>query len=132
MRFVDLEDFFSNMFRKKVRCGAKVHQFHFPKDLIRNEFNLMEQEARKEKWLVYKKILDFVQYFDKSYDPLKSFHPFGEKVKFLIEYFEDTMQTLNEKKNLVIKVDLEKAKLILTKHIFAKINPPSEYVMYKK
>lgn len=54
-RFVDLEDFFNGMFRKKVRCGAKIHQFHFPEDLIRNEFNLVEQEVRKEKWLVYKK-----------------------------------------------------------------------------
>lgn len=101
-------------------------------DLIRNEFNLAEQEVRKKKWSVFKKTLDFVQHFDKNYDPLKSFNPFGEKINFLIEYFEDAMENLNEKKDAVIKADPEKAKFILTKPIFAKIIPPGEYVMYKK
>lgn len=131
-RFIDPGDFFNNMFKKKVRCGGRVHQFHFPEDLIRNEFNLDEQEVRKEKWLAFKKTLDFVQHFDKNYDPLSNFYPFEEKIKFLVVYFEDAMQALNEKKDVVIKADPEKAKLVLDKPVFAKVVPLSEYVMYKR
>lgn len=117
------------MFRKNVKCGGRIHQFHFLEDLIRNKFNLDEKEVRKEKWLVFKKTLDFVQHFDKNYDPLNSFHPFEEKIKFLVDYFEDAMQTLHEKKDVVMKEDLEKDKLVLAKTIFTKVVPPSEYVM---
>lgn len=131
-RFADLEDFLNGMFRKKVRCSHKIHQFHFPEDLIRNEFNLDQQEGKKEKWLAYKKTLDFVQFFDKNYDPLKSFHPFEERINYLIGYFEGAMQTLNEKKAALMKAGPEKAKLVFTKPLLAKVIPPGEYVMYKK
>lgn len=60
VRFVDLEGFFNDMFKKRVRCAGRAHQFHFPEDLIRNEFNLDEQELRKEKWITYKKAIDFI------------------------------------------------------------------------
>lgn len=131
-RFVDLEDFFNGIFKKKVRCGGRAHQFHFLEDLIRNEFNLDEQEVRKEKWIAFKKTLDFIQHFDRNYDPLASFNPFEEKIKYLVVYFEDLMQTLKEKKEVVIGVDPEKPKLVLAKPAYAKVVPSGEYVMYKR
>lgn len=79
------------MFKKRAICRGRPHQFQFLEDLIRNEFDLDEQELRKEKWVAYKKALDFVHQFDTSYDPLSSFHPFKEKIKFLILCFEDVM-----------------------------------------
>lgn len=41
-RCVDLEDFFNGMLRKRVVCRGRSHQFQFPEDLIRNEFDLDE------------------------------------------------------------------------------------------
>lgn len=131
-RFVDLEDFFNSMFKKRARCVGKAHQFHFLEDLIRNEFNLDEQEIRKEKWIAFKKDLDFIHHFDSNYDPLVSFHPFEEKIKFLVVYFEDLMQNLKEKKDVVMKSNPEKDKLVLSKPACAKVIPSSEYIMHKR
>lgn len=101
-RCADPEDFFNGVFRKRAVCKSRPHQFQFLEDLIRNEFSLDEQELRKEKWVAYKRGLDFIHQFDSSYDPLSSFTHFEEKVKFLILYFEDLMQTLKEKREAIM------------------------------
>lgn len=131
-RFVDPKDFFNSMFRRRAVRKGRPHQFHFPDDLSRNEFSLDVQELRKEKWVAYKKGLDFIHQFDSSYDPLSSFTPFEEKIKFLIIYFEDLMQTLKEKREAVIRDNLDKARLVLVKPIFVKPIPSGNYVMHKK
>lgn len=131
-RCVDPEDFFNGMFRKRVVCKAKPHQFQFPEDLIRNEFDLDEQELRKEKWIAYKKALDLVHQLDISYDPLSSFYPFAEKMKFLILSFEEVMQTLKEKREVVIKNNPEKETLILNRFASARPIPPGNYMLHKK
>lgn len=131
-RCADPEDFFNGMFRKKVACRGRPHQFQFPEDLIRNEFDLDEQELRKEKWVAYKKAFDFVHQFDASYDPLSSFFPLEEKIKFLIVCFEDVMQTLKEKREAVIKSNPEKARMILSKSASTKAIPPGDYTLHKK
>lgn len=120
------------MFRMRAVCKGRPHQFQFPENLIRNEFNLNEQELTKEKRVAYKKALDFVHQFDTSYDPLSNFHPFEEKVKFLILCFQDVMQTLKEKREVVIKNKPEKARLVLTRSTSTKGIPPGDYMLHKK
>lgn len=120
------------MFRKREVCKGRPHQFQFPEDLIKNEFSLDEQELTKEKWVAYKRALDFIHQFDSSYDPLSSFNPFEEKIKFLVFYFEDLMQTLKEKREAIMQNDPDKVKLVLAKPGFAKAIPPSDYVMHRK
>lgn len=87
---------------------------------------------RKEKWVPYKRALDFIHQFDSSYDPLSNFNPFEEKIKFLILYFEDLIQTLKEKREAIIRDNPDKAKLVLAKPAFAKAIPSGNYVMHKK
>lgn len=131
-RFADPKDFFNGMFRKRAVCKGRPHQFHFLEDMIRNEFNLDEQELRKEKWAAYKRALDFIHQFDSSYDPLSSFNPFEKKIKFFILYFEDLMQTLKEKREAIMRNDPDRVRLVLAKPSFAKAIPLGDYVMHKK
>lgn len=60
VRVANPEGFFNDMFRKRVICGGKAHQFHFLEDLIGNEFSLDKHELRKEKWIAFKKAIDFI------------------------------------------------------------------------
>lgn len=126
------KDFFNGMLRKRVVCRGRPHQFQFLEDLIRNEFDLDEQELRKEKWVAYKKALDFVHQFDANYDPLSSFFPFEEKIKFLIVFFEDVMQTLREKREAMIKSNPEKARMVLSRSASTRAIPPGDYTLHKK
>lgn len=131
-RFSNLEDFFNGIFRKRAICKGRPHQFQFPKDLIKNEFDLDEQELRKEKWVAYKKALNFVHQFDNSYYPLSSFHPFEEKAKFPTLCFEAIMKTIKKKREAMIKNNLEKARLGLARSTSAKAIPLGDYVLHRK
>lgn len=82
--------------------------------------------------MAYKKALDFVHQFDVSYDPLSSFFPFEEKIKFLIVCFEDVMQTLKEKREDVIKRNPEKARMVLSRSSYTRAIPPGDYTLHKK
>lgn len=81
---------------------------------------------------MYKKTLDFIRQFDFGWDPLKSIVPMGKKVDTLMNCFHDIFQTLNEKKEKVIKDDPEKAKQLLSKPVFTKGLPPGRYMVKKK
>ena len=67
--FNDSEGFF-DIFRWRVKTGAKDHKPYFPKDIIRNELSLQEKEIKKKKWRVYTRVLEFINCFDKDYKPL--------------------------------------------------------------
>lgn len=113
-RCVENEGFLLGMFREKVRCALLEHQFNFPEDIIRNEFDLQTQEIKKEKWIIYNKTIDFIRNFYKTYDPLKNFEPWARKVDPLMEHFEGIMQAVNEKRVVVSKIDPERARRILS------------------
>lgn len=131
-RTADPKGFYNEMFKKRAKCAMINHIFNFPEDIIRNVAKIQEQEVMKEKWLVYKKTLDFIWQFDSGWDPLKSITPMGKKIDTLMNCFQGVFQTLNEKKEKVMKDDPEKARQLLSKHVFAKGLPPGRYVVQKK
>lgn len=44
--FCDSKGFF-NIFRLRAKVGSTKHEPYFPKNIIRNEFSLQEQEIKK-------------------------------------------------------------------------------------
>ena len=82
---------------------------YFPEDIIRNIFSLQEQEVRKEKWIVFSKILEFINAFDSDYDPLKDKKYWGAKMHVLMNNFSAVMQNMNEKKATYVKAYPERA-----------------------
>lgn len=73
---------FYNVFKVRIKGSPLPHEHNFPKDIIRNEFDFMFQDWRKEKWIAFRKLWDIVQKMDPSYDPLNNFSPFCAKVDF--------------------------------------------------
>ena len=103
----DPEGFFS-LFRQSIKGGKFVHEFNFPKDLIRNEFDLNRQDLNKEKWIAYDKLLDIVHKMDLKYDPLLEFSPYHKKIDFLMKNFKEIMDTLRTKKiNLKLSLGMQ-------------------------
>ena len=64
---------------------------------------MQEQEVRKEKWIVYSKVLDFINVFEPKYDPIVDKKYWGMKIEMLMNNFTRIMQTLNEKKEILTK-----------------------------
>lgn len=58
------------MFKDRTKAKSYEHIIYFHEDIIRNESFLQEQEVKKEKWKVYKRVLEFINALDKKYDPL--------------------------------------------------------------
>lgn len=71
---------------------------NFPKDIIRNEFDSLTQEWRKEKWIIFKKLWGAIKKMDPSHDPTKDFTPFYAKVDFVMNNFDELKLILKEKK----------------------------------
>lgn len=54
-RHSDPEGFY-NMFKERIKGGLVPHEHNFPEDIIRNEFDFMTQNWRKEKWIAFRKL----------------------------------------------------------------------------
>ena len=57
-----------------------------------------EQAKRKEKWRVYSKNLDFINSFNKDYNPLSNATTIADKVNKFMNAFPEIMEAMNEKK----------------------------------
>ena len=68
-----------------------------------------QEEVRKQKWIIYSKVLDFINYFKLKYHPLADKKYWGAKMDMLMDNFAGIMQTLNEKKDIIIKTYLDRA-----------------------
>lgn len=53
---------------------------------------------RKEKWIVFRNFLEFLNAFDFAYDPLKYKKHWGDKIQVLMNNFVAFVQKTNEKK----------------------------------
>jgi hypothetical protein len=100
--YIDLEGFY-DLLRERSKAKAYTQTVYFPKDIIRNMFSFQEQEVRKEKRIVYRKVLEFVNAFEPIYDPLENKKYWGAKMDMLMNNFAGIMQTLNEKKGILAK-----------------------------
>ena len=96
-RFIDPEGFYE-IFRQRTKARRYTHSFYYPKDIVRNELSLLEQEVKKEKWRVFSKTMDFISNFDKQYDPLADCKLMGDRINKLMTHFASIMEVLNEKK----------------------------------
>ena len=65
---------------------------------------------KKEKWRVFNKTMDFIFVFDRQYDPLGDSKLLGDRVNKLMTHFAAIMEVLIEKKSILIKNNLDKAK----------------------
>lgn len=73
------------------------HDHKFLEDIIRNEFDSMNQEWRKEKLIIFRKLWTTIQKMDPKYDPLKYLSPFCAKVDFVMNNFDELKMILKEK-----------------------------------
>ena len=96
--FFDAEGFFNLALRHRIKFCPVEHEFYFPKDIIRNEYSLEEQETKKEKWRVYSKLVDFIHCFDADYSPLSNVVSIADKINKLMNTFPKIMKEMNEKK----------------------------------
>ena len=80
-----------------------IQTMYFPKDFIKNIFSLQEKEIRKEKWVVYRKVLDLINGFEPKYNPLVDKKYWGTKMNMLMNNFPGIMKTLNEMKDILGK-----------------------------
>ena len=68
-RYIDLEGFY-DLLRERTKAKSLIQTMYFLEDFIRNVFSLQEQEVRKEKWVVFSKVLEFINSFKPNYNPL--------------------------------------------------------------
>lgn len=61
--FVDPDRFY-DLLRERSKAKFQMKKKYFPEDIIINKFSLHEQEIRKEKWIVYREVLDFINAFE--------------------------------------------------------------------
>ena len=113
--FCDAEGFFNSALMHRIKLRPFEHEFYFPKDVIRNEYSLHEQETKKEKWRVYSKVLDFINCFDKGYNPLSNVVTTADRINKLMSTFPEIMEVMNEKKQHFIDSFLDKAREIMKK-----------------
>ena len=59
---------------------------------------MQEKETKKEKWRVFSRVLEFINYFDKDYKPLGNAKIEVDKINKLMITFPKIMETMNEKK----------------------------------
>ena len=111
-RFIDPKGFYE-MFRHREKAKNYSHVFYYPKDIVRNELSLLEQEVKKEKWKVFNKTMDFISIFDKQYDPLGDCKLLGDRMNKLMTHFATVMETLNKKKIIFIKNNPGRAREVL-------------------
>ena len=96
-RYIDPERFY-DLLRERTKAKSISQHVYFPKDIIKNIFSLQEQEVRKEKWIVFSKVLEFINSFDPDYNPLKYKKYWGARMNVLMNNSFVMMQTMNEKK----------------------------------
>ena len=106
--YIDLEGFY-DLLRERTKAKAHTKIVYFPKDIIKNNFSLQEHEVIKRKWIVYSKVLDFINALVPKYDPLEDKKYWGAKMDMLMNNIFGIMQTLNEKKYIIIKTYLGRA-----------------------
>ena len=88
--FIDSEGFY-DLFRERSKAKIQKKIVYFPEDIIRNNFSLQEQELRKEKWIVYNKVLNFINAFDPDYVALADRKYWGMKIDMLMDNFARIM-----------------------------------------
>ena len=115
LHFCDAEGFFNLALRHRIKLHPIEHEFYFPEDVIRNEYSLQEQETKKEKWRVYSKVLDFINCFDKGYNPLSNVVTTADRINKLMSTFSEIMEVMNEKKQHFIDSFPDKASEIMRK-----------------
>ena len=58
---------------------------------------------KKHKWVVFSKVLEFISSFEHNYNSFIDKKYWGEKMNMLMNNFSMIMQTLNEKKGILVK-----------------------------
>ena len=96
--FCDTEGFYHLALRHRIKLGKIEREFYFPEDIMRNEYSLHEQETKKEKWMVFSKVLDFIHCFDEDYSSLGNAITKANRINKIMITFPETMETMNEKK----------------------------------
>ena len=76
--------------------------------------------------------MDFVSSFDKQYDPLADCKLMGDRVNKQMTHFSSIMEVLNEKKTILIKNNLDKAREFLNKLAIKPVVNPGQYTFQKK
>ena len=111
--FCDIEGFYNQTLRHRIKLGSIKHDSYYLEDIIRNEFSLQEQETKKEKWRVYSQVLEFIHCFDWKYSPLDNASTEANKINKLMNNFPTIMEAMNEKKQFFIDSFPDKAKEIM-------------------
>ena len=111
--FCDIEGFYHLDLRHRIKLGKAEHEFYFPEDIIRNEYSLQEQETKKQKWRVYSKVLNFINCFDKDYNPLSKVVTTADRINKLMSTFPEIMEVMNEKKKHFIHSFPDKAREVM-------------------
>lgn len=109
--FIDSKGFY-DMLKERTKAKSYEQIVYFPKDIIRNQFSLQENEVKKEKWKVYIWVLEFFNALDRKYDPIADIKYQGDKINNLMAHFLGIMQTLNEKKEILIKAYPDQARKV--------------------
>ena len=129
-RVNDSEDFFE-IFKQRAKTNACKHQFYFPEDVIRNEFSLQEQEIKKEKWRVYSRVFEFINYFEKDYSPLEDAKTLVDKMNKLMMSFLEIIDAMN-KKDLLISTYLDREREVMKRLGFTVAVGSRQLVIQKK
>ena len=86
-------------------------------------------ETRKEKWIFYSKVLDFINSFEPKYDALVEKKYWGVKMDMLMNNFVGIMQNLNEKKDILEKAHLDRAIEVERRLSSRMVVTPSQYTL---
>ena len=58
---------------------------------------MQEQETKKEKWRVFSRVLEFINCFDRDYNPLGNATTEEDKINKLMIAFLEIIEAMNEK-----------------------------------
>ena len=130
--FCDAEGFFNSALRHRIKLRPFEDEFYFSEDVIRNEYSLQEQEIEKEKWRVYSKVLNFINYFDKDYNPLSNDVTTGDRMKKLMSTFPEIMEVMNEKKQHFINSFPDKVGEVMRRQGFTPIIGAGQIIVQRR
>ena len=83
-----------------------MHEFDFPKDIIRNDEDMKSQRNKKSYWHTYQDMVQEIKEKDPTYNPFPNFQDMAKIVKVVLGLFPAIYDMLNEKLGYGKKVKL--------------------------
>ena len=96
-RLNDMEGFYARLMKIISSPSSGIHEFDFPKDIIRNDEDMKFQRNRKSYWQTYQDMVQEIKEKDPAYNPFPNCQDIAKIVRTVLGHFLAIYDMLNEK-----------------------------------